>query len=99
MNDATINSASDPFEGLCLPLGAWKALEAARIKNLEELKTVIVSQKKIPGIAPRTALVIKDRLKRLDGRRTLHVRLTFAKRHGTKPPLDMSSKRAMVSRE
>jgi hypothetical protein len=34
----------DPFDGLLLPMSAWKALEDAKISTLEQLKTI--------GLAP-----------------------------------------------
>jgi hypothetical protein len=72
--------SDDPFDGLRLPLGAWRALERARITSLDQLKALAPLIEQIPGIEPRTADVIKDRLDRLAKRRTVRVRFIFPKR-------------------
>ena len=74
------NTADDPFDGLRLPLNAWKALESARITSLDQLKALAPLIEQIPGIEPRTAEVIKDRLGRLASRRRVRVRFIFPKR-------------------
>jgi hypothetical protein len=70
----------DPFDGLLLPMSAWKALEKAKISSLEQLKTIAPRLEQIRGMAPGTAQIIKDRLDRLATRRTVQVRLIFPKR-------------------
>ena len=71
---------NDPFDGLRLPLSAWRALESARITSLAQLKALAPLIEQVPGIEPRTAEVIKDRLDRLASRRTVRVRFIFPKR-------------------
>jgi hypothetical protein len=70
----------DPFDGLRLPLSAWRALESARITSLDQLKALAPLIEQVPGIEPRTADVIKNRLDRLASRRTVRVRFIFPKR-------------------
>ncbi|KLK89582.1 hypothetical protein AA309_30655 [Microvirga vignae] len=70
----------DPFDGLLLPMNAWKALEDAHITNLKQLKILAPVIQTIRGIDPETAQVIKDRLDRLAARRTVRVRLIFPKK-------------------
>jgi hypothetical protein len=73
----------DPFDGLLMPMSAWKALEDAKITSLEQLKTIAPRLEQIQGMDPETAQIIKDRLDRLTARRTVRVRLIFSKRpHG-----------------
>lgn len=69
----------DPFDGLLLPISAWKALEAAKITSLEQLKAVAPQLRQIRGMDPEAAQVINDRLDRLAARRTVRVRLIFPK--------------------
>jgi hypothetical protein len=69
----------DLFDGLLLPISAWKALEAAKITSLEQLKTVAPQLGQIRGMDPEAAWVINDRLDRLAARRTVQVRLIFPK--------------------
>jgi hypothetical protein len=68
----------DPFDGLLLPMSAWKALEDAKITSLEQLKTIAPRLEQIQGMDPETAQIIKDRLARL-AMRTVRVRLIFPK--------------------
>ena len=75
----------DPFEGLLLPMDAWKALEDAQITNLKQLKAVAPLIEQIRGMDPATARVIKDRLERLAARRTIRVRLIFSKQSRREP--------------
>jgi hypothetical protein len=70
----------DPFDGLRLPLSAWRALESARITSLDRLKALAPLIEQVPGIEPRTADVIKNRLDLLASRRTVRVRFIFPKR-------------------
>jgi hypothetical protein len=70
----------DPFDGLRLPLSAWKALESARITSLDQLEALAPLIEQVPGIEPRMADVIKDRLERLASRRVVRVRFIFPKR-------------------
>ena len=72
--------ADDPFDGLRLPVSAWKALEEAHITGLAQLKTMMPVIEQIHGIGPEMAQVIRDRLERLDARRIVRVRLIFPKR-------------------
>jgi hypothetical protein len=69
----------EPFDGLLLPMSAWKALEDAKISSLEQLKTIAPRLEQIRGMNPETAQIIKDRLDRLAARRTVRVRLIFPK--------------------
>ena len=69
----------DPFDGLLLPISAWKALEAAKITSLGQLKAVAPQLRQIRGMDPEAAQVIADRLDRLAARRTVRVRLIFPK--------------------
>jgi hypothetical protein len=75
----------DPFDGLLLPISAWKALEDAHITNLRQLKVLAPLIDQIQGIAPETGQVIKDRLDRLAARRTVRVRLIFPKQRYREP--------------
>ena len=67
----------DPFDGLLLPMSAWKALEDAKIASLEQFKIVAPRLEQIRGMDPETARVVKDRLDRWAARRTVRVRLIF----------------------
>ena len=69
----------DPFDGLLLPISAWKALEAAKISSLGQLKAMAPQLGQIRGMDPEAAQVIIDRLDRLAARRTVRVRLIFPK--------------------
>jgi hypothetical protein len=71
--------ADDPFEGLYLPVSAWKALEEAHITSLEQLKTMVPVIEQIHGIGPEMAQVIRDRVDLLATRRIVRVRLIFPK--------------------
>ncbi len=70
----------DPFEGLSLPVSAWKALENARVTSLDQLKAMAPRIEQVPEIGPSIAQVIRDRLDCLARRRTVRVRLIFPKR-------------------
>ena len=70
----------DPFDGLLLPMSAWKALEDAKITSLDQLKTIAPRLEQIQDMDPETAQIIKDRLDHLAARRTVRVRLIFPKR-------------------
>jgi hypothetical protein len=72
--------ADDPFEGLCLPVSAWKALEEAQITSLEQLKIIVPVIEQIHGIGPEMAQVIRDKVELLATRRIVRVRLIFPKR-------------------
>jgi hypothetical protein len=65
MSRAPSQHPDDPFDGLLLPLDAWKALEDAKITSLEQLKTVAPQLEQIRSIDPETAQVIQNRLERL----------------------------------
>ena len=73
-------NSDDPFDGLLLPMSAWKALEDTKISSLKQLKTIAPWLEQIRGMNPETAQIIKDRLDRLAARRTVRVRLIFPKR-------------------
>jgi hypothetical protein len=75
----------DPFDGLRLPMNAWKALEDAQITNLTQLKALAPLIEQIRGMDPETARVIRDRLERLAARRTVRVRLIFPKQSRREP--------------
>jgi hypothetical protein len=79
MPRAPSQSPDDPFDGLLLPIRAWKALEDAKITSLEQLKTIAPQLEQIRGMDPEIAQIIKDRLERLATRRTVRVRLIFPK--------------------
>ena len=74
----------DPFDGLLLPVSAWKALEDAKIISLEQLKTIAPRLEQIQGMDAETAQIIQDRLDRLAAKRTVRVRLIFAKKPHSK---------------
>jgi hypothetical protein len=80
MPQSPSQNPDDPFDGLLLPMSAWKALEDAKITSLEQLKTIAPGLKQIRGMDPEIAQIIKDRLDRLAARRTVRVRLIFPKR-------------------
>jgi hypothetical protein len=80
MSRPVSKGAGDPFEGLHLPVSAWKALEDANITSLEQLKVMAPSIERHPCIGPETARVIQDRLDRLAVKRAVRVRLVFPKR-------------------
>jgi len=71
---------TDPFDGLLLPLEAWKALDEAHITSLKQLKGLAPRIGEILSIDPDVAQIIQERLDRLAARRTVRVRLVFAKR-------------------
>jgi hypothetical protein len=79
MPRACSHDSDNPFDGLLLPMDAWKALEEAHITSLEQLKTVVPRLEQILGVDPEIAQVIKNRLERLAARRTVRVRLIFPK--------------------
>lgn len=79
-------SPEDPFPGLLLPIEAWKAIDAAHITSLGQLKGLASQISEMPSIAPDLARIIKDRLDRLTGKRTVRVRLIFPRRvHRNQP--------------
>ena len=80
MPPANPEIADDPFEGLYLPVSAWKALEEAHITSLKQLKTMVPVIEQIHGIGPEMAQVIRDRVDLLATRRIVRVRLIFPKR-------------------
>lgn len=80
MPRSSSNNSDDPFDGLLLPMSAWKALEDAKITSLEQLKTIAPRLAQIWGMDSETAHIIKDRLERLAARHTVRVRLIFPKR-------------------
>jgi hypothetical protein len=87
-------SPEDPFPGLLLPMEAWKAIDAAHITSLEQLKTLAPLVSQIPSIAPDLARIIQDRLDRLAARRTVRVRLIFPKRaHRNQPSTRAKTRR------
>jgi hypothetical protein len=73
-------TSDDPFDGLCLPISAWKALESAQVASLDQLRAMAPRIEQVPGIGPDIACVIRDRLERFGRMRTLRVRLIFPKR-------------------
>jgi hypothetical protein len=72
--------SDDPFDGLRLPMSAWRALERAQITTLDQLKAIAPRIETVPGIDPESAQIIKDRLDRMASKRTVRVRLIFPKR-------------------
>jgi hypothetical protein len=78
-------SPEDPFPGLLLPMEAWKAIDAAHITSLEQLKALAPQISEAPGIDADIARIIKDRLDRLTTRRRVRVRLVFPRRAHRKP--------------
>jgi hypothetical protein len=73
-------SPEDPFPGLLLPIEAWKAIDAAHITGLEQLKGLASRIGEMLSIDLDLARIIKDRLDRLTAKRTVRVRLIFPKR-------------------
>ena len=87
-------SPEDPFPGLLLPMEAWKAIDAAHITSLEQLKGLASRISEMPSIAPDLAQIIQDRLDRLAARRTTRVRLIFPKRaHRNRPSTRAKARR------
>jgi hypothetical protein len=80
MSQARPMAPEDPFPGLLLPIEAWKAIDAAHITSLEQLKGLASRISAMPSIAPDLARIIKDRLDRLAAKRTVRVRLIFPRR-------------------
>jgi len=70
----------DPFPGLLLPMSAWKALEEAKITNLDQIKAIAPQLEQVRGMNLEAAQVIRDRLARMAARRTVRVRLIFPKK-------------------
>jgi hypothetical protein len=86
MPQAHPQSPGDPFPGLLLPIEAWKAVDAAHITSLEQLRGLASRIREMPSIAPDLARIIKDRLDRLTARRMVRVRLIFPRRaHRNQP--------------
>jgi hypothetical protein len=79
MSQSRSKNPDAPFDGLLLPMSAWKALEDAHITNLQQLKGLAPLIDRILCIGPETATVIRDRLNCLASRRTIRVRLIFPK--------------------
>ena len=73
-------SPGDPFDGLRLPMSAWKAVEAAQITSLKQLKSLASTLNEIPGFDVETAQIVQDRLNHLASKRSVRVRLIFPKR-------------------
>jgi hypothetical protein len=87
-------SPEDPFPGLLLPVEAWKAIDAAHITSLEQLKGLASRISEMPSIAPDLAQIIQDRLDRLAARRTVRVRLVLPKRaHHNQPSTRAKARR------
>jgi hypothetical protein len=87
-------SPEDPFPGLLLPVEAWKAIDAAHITSLEQLKALVSRISEMASIAPDLAQIIQDRLDRLAARRTVRVRLVFPKRaHRNQPSTRAKTRR------
>jgi hypothetical protein len=84
----------DPFDGLRLPINAWKALEDAHVTNLKQLRALAPLIDTIRGMDPETAQVIKDRLDRLASRKTVRVRLLFPKQRHREPRRAAGSRRS-----
>jgi hypothetical protein len=79
MPRALPKSPGDPFDGLRLPMSAWKAVEAAQITGLEQLMSLAPTLNQVPNLDAETAQIIQDRLNRLTSRRSVRVRLMFPK--------------------
>jgi hypothetical protein len=87
-------SPEDPFPGLLLPIEAWKAIDAAHITSLEQLKGLASRISAMPSIPPDLARIIKDRLDRLTAKRTVQVRLIFPRgTHHNQPSTRAKTKR------
>jgi hypothetical protein len=80
MHQARPMSPEDPFPGLLLPIEAWKAIDAAHITSLEQLKGLASRISGMSSIAPDLARIIQDRLDRLAAKRMVRARLIFPKR-------------------
>ncbi|MBM6583796.1 hypothetical protein ILT44_26700 [Microvirga sp. BT689] len=72
-------STDDPFDGLLLPMEAWKAIDEAHITSLRQLKSIVPQIIATPSIDPGVAQIIKDRVDRLAARRKVRVNLVFPK--------------------
>ncbi len=79
MSQAPSKNPDDPFDGLLLPMSAWKALEDAHILNLKQLQTMASVIDQMPDIGPGAARVIRDRLGHRTTKKSVRVKLIFPK--------------------
>ena len=94
MPQARPMSPEDPFPGLLLPIEAWKAIDAAHITSLEQLKGLASQISEMASIAPDLARIIQDRLDRLTTKRTVRVRLIFPRgAHRNQPSTGAKTRR------
>jgi len=55
-----------PIGGLRLPLSTWAALDRAEITTVDQLRAQIARIQRFDGIGPKTALLLKQELTRVD---------------------------------
>ena len=91
MSQSPSRPPDDPFDGLLLPMCAWKALEDAHILNLQQLQTIAPLIDQIPEIGPEAAQVIRDRLEHLTTKKPVWVRLAFPKQSERKAAAALSA--------
>ncbi len=90
MSQAPSQHPADPFDGLLLPMSAWKAVEDARITNLQQLQAIAPLIEQIPCIGPE-AQVIRDRLGHRTTKKSVWVRLDFTKQSERKAAAALST--------
>ena len=91
MFQSTSKYPDDPFDGLLLPMSAWKALEDAHITNLKQLHTMAPVIDQIRCIGPEAAQGIRDRLSQLTTKKSVRVRLVFPKHFERKAAAALST--------
>ena len=90
MSQAPFKNPDDPFDGLLLPMSAWKAVEDAHITNLQQLQAIASVIDQIPCIGPE-AQVIRDRLGHRTTKKSVWVRLVFPKQSECKAAASLSA--------
>jgi hypothetical protein len=90
MSQAPSKNPDNPFDGLLLPMSAWKALEDAHITNLQQLQAIAPLIDQIPCIGPE-AQVIRDRLGHRTTKKSAWVRLVFPKQSECKAATTLSA--------
>jgi hypothetical protein len=90
MSQAPFKNPDDPFNGLLLPMSAWKALEDAHITNLQQLQAIAPVIDQIPCIGPE-AQGIRDRLSQLTTKASVRVKLIFPKQSERKAAAALSA--------
>jgi hypothetical protein len=71
MSQAPSKNPDDPFDGLLLPMSAWKALEDAHILNLQQPQTMASMIDQIKDVGPEAAQAIRHRLGHLTTKKSV----------------------------